>query len=181
VPRAREALLDTMTDAVVILDVADRVVFANAPAVNLFGLPEAADRLPAAMRLPDHHTSAVSWMSEQTLDSLPGGRRWIDVRANPLVDRWGDYAGRLVVARDISPRKALEAERERLIEELRGSRDTVLRLTAVLTLCTHCHRLRSDDGEWTELEVFLQQHAVDVSHGMCADCYRRTYGEDPSR
>ena len=180
VPRAREALLDTMTDAVVILDADDRVIFANPAAIDLLALPDGARHLPEVLRLPDHRTSAVSGVSERALDR-PGGVRWVDLRDTVILDRWGDRAGRLIVARDITHRKALEAERERLITELRGARVSLDELERMVTLCTGCQRIRDEDDVWREVEPFLGRHGVGVTHGICPDCYLRDYGEDDTR
>jgi len=178
-PRAREALLHTMTDAVVILDAAGRLIFANEPAVIMLGLSDGAEALPPAVRLPDMQRSSAPWLSEIALDHVAGGRRWLDLRVDPIVDRWGDPAGRLVVARDITMRKALESERERLIVELKGARGTVKELQQLLPVCANCHKVRDEAGGWSELSLYLQQQAVEVSHGICPDCYERLYDTLP--
>jgi PAS domain-containing protein len=178
-PRAREALLHTMTDAVVILDGANRLIFANEPAAIMLDLPDGAQVLPPAVRLPDLQRSSAPWLSEVALDHASGGRRWLDLRVDPIVDRWGDPAGRLVVARDITMRKVLESERERLIVELKGARGTVKELQQLLPVCASCHKVRDETGGWSELSRYLQQRAVEVSHGICPDCYQRLYGVLP--
>jgi hypothetical protein len=177
-PRAREALLHVMTDAVVILDASDRVVFANQPAINLLQLPPAARALPPSIRLPGRQQSSAPWLSEVAVDHVAGGRRWIDLRVDPIVDRWGDQAGRLVVARDITMRKVLEAEREKLITELKGARGTVRELEQLLPVCASCHKVRDEHGGWDEMEQYLKKQSVAVSHGICPDCFDRLYGKD---
>jgi PAS domain-containing protein len=177
-PRAREALLHVMTDAVVILDAEDRLVFANQPAINLLQLPPGARALPASVRLPGRQQSSAPWLSEVAVDHVAGGRRWIDLRADPIVDRWGDQAGRLVVARDITMRKVLEAEREKLIAELKGARGTVRELEQLLPVCASCHKVRDEHGGWDELEHYLKKQSVAVSHGICPECFDRLYGKD---
>jgi PAS domain-containing protein len=179
-PRAREALLHTMTDAVVILDAADRLIFANQPAINLLDLPDRANRLPPSVRLPDMQRSSSPWLSEIALDHVSGGTRWVDLRVDHIVDRWGDPAGRLVVARDVTPRKALESEREKLIVELKGARGTVRELEQLLPVCASCHKVRDESGGWSDLGQYLEKRAVAVSHGICPDCSERLYGDLPS-
>lgn len=46
-------------------------------------------------------------------------------------------------------------------------------LRQILPLCGSCKKVRSEKGFWSDLEIFLAEHAAaHVSHGMCPDCLR---------
>ncbi len=56
-----------------------------------------------------------------------------------------------------------------LIEELR-----VLR--GILPICSNCQKIRNDKGYWSELELYIENHAgVKFSHGLCPECAQKLY------
>jgi PAS domain-containing protein len=179
VPRAREALLETMTDAVLVLDLDDRIIFHNQPALDLLRLAPGARELPASMRLPDIERASTPWLGEVALDDEGAGRRWLDVRVDRVPDRWGNAAGRLVVGRDITTRKALEGEREALIAELRSARGAAAQPAPLLTVCAYCQRVRDEAGAWTSVTAYLERRAP-ITHGICADCYQSLHEPQPA-
>jgi PAS domain-containing protein len=175
-PRAREALIETIADGVIILDRADRVIYANTAAQDHLHMSIDANHVPAEVRLPERNRSSAPWLGEM---AVPNGNtaRWIDVRIDPVSDRWGDVAGRLVVTRDITVRKVLEAERERLIGELKAALGEVRMLEELLPICASCKKVRDDNGYWSQIEVYLRTRAaVEFTHGICPDCDARLYG-----
>lgn len=175
-PRAREALIETIADGVIILDRADRVIYANIAAQDHLHMAAAASHVPAEVRLPERNRSSAPWLGEM---AVPNGSttRWVDVRVDPVSDRWGDVAGRLVVTRDITMRKVLEAERERLIGELKTALGEVRTLEKLLPICASCKKVRDDNGYWSQIDVYLRTRAaVEFTHGICPDCDARLYG-----
>ncbi|PYV90229.1 MAG: hypothetical protein DMG05_11105 [Acidobacteria bacterium] len=117
-PRAREALVDHMTDSVIVLDRFDRILFFNRAARNLLELGEATRCLPEAIRLGHLENLLESGQCEVLFEGREGAR-WLEVRANPIRDRWGDVAGQVVVVHDISAHKRAEKDRQRLEAQLR--------------------------------------------------------------
>lgn len=175
-PRAREALLETIADGVVILDRTDRVIYSNVAAQDHLGMTGGASAVPAAIRIPEKNRSSAPWLGEL---AVPNGSatRWIDMRVDPIADRWGDVAGRLVVTRDITVRKVLEGERERLIAELKLALSEVRALEELLPICASCKKVRDDKGYWSQIDVYLQTRAaVEFTHGICPDCDAKLYG-----
>lgn len=176
-PRAREALLGTIADGVVILDRADRVIYANIAAHDHLGMNRDSVQVPPTVRLPERNRSSAPWLGEMAVPN-GGNTRWIDVRVDPVSDRWGDVAGRLVVTRDITVRKVLEAERERLIGELKRALNEVRTLEELLPICASCKKVRDDKGYWSQIDVYLRTRAaVEFTHGICPDCDARLYGQ----
>jgi hypothetical protein len=104
--------------------------------------------------------------------------RWLDVRIDPVMDRWGKVSGRLVVARDVTLQKALEDERERLIDELQQALGKVTQLEGLLPICASCRQVRDDGGYWGRIEDYLgSRSAMEFTHAICPDCTRRLYPE----
>lgn len=77
---------------------------------------------------------------------------------------------------DITERKAAEAERERLIQELKQAVARVKSLSGLLPMCASCRKIRDPQGAWHELENYIRSHTeADFTHGICPDCRRELY------
>ena len=179
-PRAREALFETLTDGVVVLDRAHRITFANASALRLLDLDGTTTRLPAALRLEARYGQSMPWFGEVSAPGT-GGARWLDVRVDAVYDRWSELAGRLMLVRDVTVQKTLEQDRERLITELQEALKTVRHLEELLPICASCRKVRDDQGYWGQIEEYLANRtAVQFTHGICPDCMTRLYGSLPA-
>ncbi|HTM58453.1 MAG TPA: response regulator [Candidatus Udaeobacter sp.] len=63
--------------------------------------------------------------------------------------------------------------------ELESSRAEINRLSDLLPICSFCKKVRAADGEWQEIDQYLQaRDQADFSHGICPDCRAVHY---PSR
>lgn len=73
-------------------------------------------------------------------------------------------------------KRTLEADRERLIQELRAALMDVKRLSGLLPMCARCQKIRNDRNEWQRLEIFIREHTeAQLTHSLCPDCVRRLY------
>ncbi|MDA1183373.1 MAG: hypothetical protein O2930_01850 [Acidobacteria bacterium] len=171
-PHAHGALLDTMQDGVIVLDHRGKVMIAN-DASRALSLTDVA--LASALGV-----SSLSELPERVREEMQikagDTQRWLDVRIDPVQDRWGTFAGRLVVARDVTPQKALEDEHERLIAELQDALRKVLQLEGLLPICASCRKIRDDTGYWADVEEYFGYRApVELTHGICPDCQTKLY------
>jgi hypothetical protein len=49
-------------------------------------------------------------------------------------------------------------------------------LRGLLPVCASCKRVRDDQGYWTMLDEYLQDHSdIDITHGLCPDCSKALY------
>ena len=130
VPVARSRLIETMTDGVLVLDTADRIVDINPSAAILFGHQQKAVIGQPLEILLTH------WPDElERLRQLPSGReevqlgdqspRYYEVQIIPLQNNRQRLTGRLITWHDTSERKMAELEREKLIYELDAYAHTV--------------------------------------------------------
>ena len=172
-PQAREALLETMTDGVVVLDPTGRIIFANQTARESLEITEAS--MARALDVRSLRDAPWHWRAEAEFTGARA-KRWLDVRIDPVKDRWGRVSGRLLVARDVTLQKALEDERERLIEELQQALGKVTQLEGMLPICANCRQVRDDGGLWGRIEDYLgSRSSVEFTHAICPDCARRLY------
>lgn len=99
-----------------------------------------------------------------------GSYRWFFWNATPDLGDGVIYG----VARDVTARKAAEAERTRLMDELRASLAEVRTLRAILPMCGYCRKIRDDSDYWHSVESYIATHTNSrFSHGVCPDCLAR--------
>jgi CHASE3 domain sensor protein len=89
----------------------------------------------------------------------------------PLGNEIGDFAGYLGIFRDFSERKRIEAERERLVTELKNTLAHIKILSGLIPICAWCKKVRSDTGYWETVEQYVRGHSeARFSHGVCPSC-----------
>lgn len=94
------------------------------------------------------------------LDERPGVRLLAALVALALAPSW--YALRLRRMR------RREAELTARVEEALSQ---VKVLKGLLRVCAWCRRIRSESGNWEQMEMYVQRHShADFTHGMCPDC-----------
>jgi phosphate/phosphite/phosphonate ABC transporter binding protein len=82
------------------------------------------------------------------------------------------------LVRDVTSRKQIETERERLISELQEASGQVKTLKGLLPICANCKKVRDDKGYWNQIESYVQQHTdASFTHGLCPDCAKQLYPE----
>ena len=65
---------------------------------------------------------------------------------------------------------------QRLLVELRSALDEVETLKGLLPICSHCKKIRYDDGSWHKLEEYLARASeLTFSHGICPQCRKELY------
>jgi signal transduction histidine kinase len=117
VPIARDVVVESLADAVFVLDPHCRLIDLNPAARNLLGVVDIdvgrleTDALPEAWRQPllRANAGALYQTLEQPLPT-PAGVRQVELRLQPVLSRRGVHCGLIAVVRDITERKAVEAE-----------------------------------------------------------------------
>lgn len=93
------------------------------------------------------------YRAEKRYITKTGTTVWGQLTANALRDEAGNASHAFGMVENITDRKVLRQ---------------------ILPLCGSCKRVRSENGFWSELEVFLTEHAAaHVAHDMCPDCLRK--------
>jgi PAS domain S-box-containing protein len=121
-PVARDALVETMPDAVVVLDAQNRVVDLNPAALQGLGKPaketvgRPVNEVYASWAGLGEKLQQEQQVQAEIIAAEGAGWRHFDLSISPLYNHRRDLTGRLVVVRDVTARK--EAE-----EALRAARD----------------------------------------------------------
>ncbi len=121
VPVAREVVLASMPDAVIVLDARNAVVDLNTAARRLIGADTSRLIGQPAEKALAGRAGLLRWIaSGRPRDEIEieadGGKRWFDARLSPLQSRREERAGCVIVLRDITERKQAERELERAKE-----------------------------------------------------------------
>lgn len=83
---------------------------------------------------------------------------------------------REAAVRDLTERKKIEEERERLITELQHALAQIKTLHGMLPICAICKKIRNDQGTWQKLESYISERTdADFTHGICEDCAKKHY------
>jgi PAS domain S-box-containing protein len=79
---------------------------------------------------------------------------------------------------DITERKKVEKEREKLIQDLSAAIAQVKTLSGLLPICASCKKIRNSDGSWEQMESYIRDHSeADFSHSICPECAAKLYPE----
>lgn len=106
-----------------------------------------------------------------------------DEQADGLDAGADGYLGQPVSNRELVSRvqamyriRRAEAERDRLIAELREALATVKVLRGLIPICSHCKRILDDQGYWSRLEQYLHEHTeAEFTHALCPECLEKHY------
>jgi diguanylate cyclase (GGDEF)-like protein/PAS domain S-box-containing protein len=120
VPVARNRIVETLQEGVVVLDAYERVVDLNPAASRTLGRTasrtiglEIGEVIPGYSQLDTGPTGLVTSHAEMRLGSDAGSRLY-EVSLSPITDDRGRASGKLLVLRDISERKIAEERLEHL-------------------------------------------------------------------
>ena len=187
-------LTTSAQDGIVMIDAEGRISLWNAGATRVFGYtPEEAigrnlHALLAPIRFHQAHREAFAQFQGTGQGEALGrtvelqalrkdGTEFpieLSLSAVLIKDRW--HA--LGIVRDISQRKTAEAERERLIAELKAALANIQTLRGLLPICALCKKIRDDKGYWNQVEHYVTEHSdAKFTHSLCPECSRQLYPE----
>lgn len=142
---------------------------------DIFPADEAEKRMTVVRRA---FATGETIVFDVRVPMAPEPDRFFITSVRPLKDAHGAVEAVVCISKDITERKRVEDERERLIGELQAALADVRALTGLLPICASCKKIRDDQGYWTQIEAYLRAHsAAEFSHGLCPDCVGRLYPE----
>jgi hypothetical protein len=105
-----------------------------------------------------------------------GEARHHEVHGYPIFDDNGSVIQMIEYSVDITSRRNVEKEREKLIVQLRDALAKVKQLSGFLPICASCKKIRDDKGYWNQIETYIRDHSeAEFSHSFCPDCARKLY------
>lgn len=101
----------------------------------------------------------------------------VSLLSSPIMDK-GEITASITAFRDITERKKIEKEKEKLIEDLQQAISRVKLLSGLLPICASCKKIRDDKGYWNQIESYIRDHSeAEFSHGICPECAKKLYPE----
>ncbi len=189
IPIARNRLIDTMIDGMIVLDSHNSVVDLN-PAVldqdlisveNPIGKTAKEvftcwEEVKKIITNPEIKEIEISVLSNKN-------RHFYDVQISELLDINNELAGRLMLFRNITERKNIEFEKDSLLntldiknKELQQALLEIKTLGGLIPICANCKKIRDDKGYWNQIESYIEKHSeAQFSHSICPVCAEELY------
>ena len=109
--------------------------------------------------------------------SVTGGKcAWLKLVYAPIPDLEGSVTGGLGIVEDITKRKRLEEEKQKVVVDLQKALSEVKKLSGFLPICASCKKIRDDKGYWQQVEEYIRDRSeAQFSHSICPDCIKALY------
>lgn len=187
VKREWEITFDAMVDWVCLVHLDGTIIRSNqrgaqmfkAPVRDLSGLNCCEVLHGSPRRVPDcPMPAAIASGRRKSVELQLADGRWMMISIDPIIDENNDLLTVAHICRDITERKAIEVEREKMVLELKAALADVKTLSGLLPICAVCKKIRDDKGYWNQIEAYIHKHSgTQFSHGICPDCARDIYPE----
>lgn len=83
----------------------------------------------------------------------------VSVSVSAVRDADGTLIGFSSIMRDVTERRRAESERLNLLQQLEHALSRAKRMTGALHFCEVCHRVRDEQGYWTDIMQYIDDHA----------------------
>lgn len=135
--------------------VTGRILNVNDPSTYVLSIIDFTQHKKMEEELRQHHDHLEEMIKERTAELLMANEQ---------------------LHSEINERKRAEAEREKLIAELREALTNVKMLSGLLPICSACKKIRNDKGYWEQIECYIRDRSdADFTHGICPDCKKKLY------
>lgn len=107
---------------------------------------------------------------EYRLKRYDGTYRWIFDRGVPFTNDNGEFVGYIGSCVDVNER----VEAQRALDDAAANEITLLR--GMLSICSHCKRIRKEDGRWEPVEAYVGGRSkARFSPTLCPACLSRAH------
>ncbi len=70
----------------------------------------------------------------------------------------------------------MQLELQRTSSQLAAALEKIEIIEGLIPICSYCKGIRNDQGYWSSVEKFIEQHAaVEFTHGVCDGCMRHHF------
>ncbi|HPO12250.1 MAG TPA: histidine kinase N-terminal 7TM domain-containing protein [Candidatus Hydrogenedentes bacterium] len=186
-PLAYDVVFRSMSEGVIMADAHGQIVEINPAVEQILGLRRDVIGKPV-------NTVLSKWLGllqlktgTIELEPCPSGSspeaQWLEATSSALTDTHGQIIGSLLLIRDITERKQTEQRLTELrnaladrVRELEEASAHIKTLQGIVPICMYCHKIRTDQESWQQLEIYIQQHSdAQFSHGLCPECAKKHF------
>ena len=182
-----------ITESILLLSKDHKILWANKAALQQTGLPmdklignycyKATHHTDTPCKAPNDpcpvyelQKTGNPTLTEHIHYDRDGNRISVEVNAYPIKNEMGEVIRFVHVSKDITERKNLEQEREKLILELQAALVKVKTLSGLLPICASCKKIKDDQGYWKQIESYIREHSeAEFTHGVCPECAKKLY------
>lgn len=123
-------------------------------------------------------SSKEPFIIEYRIIDSNGDIRFVHKKAQGIYDDHGKHLWLDGVIFDISKRKHIESQREKLIKDLEKALATIKTLKGLIPICAGCKKIRDDKGFWSSVENYIRERTdAQFTHSMCPECNEKYYPE----
>jgi PleD family two-component response regulator len=89
-----------------------------------------------------------------------------------------DYITKPFVHQIVLARVRTHLQLKRKTDLLEQALKEIKTLRGIVPICANCKKIRDDEGYWSQVEVYVQNHTeAKFSHGICPACAKKLYPE----
>lgn len=89
-----------------------------------------------------------------------------------------DYITKPLVYLIVLARVKTHLQIKRKTNLLEQALNEIKTLRGIVPICAQCKQIRDDEGYWSQVEVYVQNHTeAKFSHGICPECAKKLYPE----
>jgi PAS domain S-box-containing protein len=183
-------LVESLLEGIGIVDEDENFTFANKAGNEIFGCYDGElegknlneftteKEFNLILDKTSNKRSGKTDIYELEIIGLDKVRRTILVKTNPVLDENGLYRGAFGFFSDITEQKKYEAQREKIITELKSKVIDGKSVTnGFLPICASCHGIRDKENIWHPVADYLSKHTdIKFSHSICPECKEDIYG-----
>ena len=120
----------------------------------------------------------ISLIQEYRIISKGGNIKWVSDHKTSTFNSDGSFNSIDGIIYDITLNKYLEEQKDKFMLKLQNALSEVNTLQGILPICSHCKKIRDDEGYWQRVESYIgQRTATEFSHGICPDCVNEYYSD----
>ena len=186
---AAPQIIDTMNDALIVLNPDGIIKVVNKAACSMFGLApndflekrpiEAitscgtfSEKLESVIRIGETRNSEILCRPRDS------ELKTLSISATIMRNPAGGPLATVCVVSDVTERRRAEEDREKLIRQLQDALANIKRLSGMLPICASCKKIRDDRGYWNQIESYIREHSeAEFTHGLCPACAQKQYAE----
>jgi hypothetical protein len=146
------------------------IVMVVASSLAVAGLIVAQNR--GLLPVPDYSVGITQWITATAFFVCAGGMMF---GATKVIRESLERA-----EREVEERRRTEEQLRETNRKLEDALHSVKTLKGLLPICAWCHKVREDEGYWSQLESYISAHTdTTFTHGICPECKEKNFGMKP--